>query len=139
MTDVSRDDASTCFVCGPDNEKGLQLKFSLVDDVCVAEFTPEAHMVGYDKLVHGGIIFSVLDDVMANWLFLKGVRAHTAKCEIRYREPTILGDTLRLEGEAIKVKGKLASMAGRAIRVSDGKVVAETTAAFMIADGELQP
>ena len=28
--------------------------------------------MGFQDTTHGGIIFSLLDDVMANWLFLKG-------------------------------------------------------------------
>jgi len=94
--------------------------------------------VGYDDLVHGGILFAVLDDVMANWLFLKGVRAHTAKCEIRYREPVHLGTTLALEGRATRAKGRMVMMEGKAVRADDGVVVAETTASFMVVDGTLQ-
>ena len=37
-------------------------------------------------MLHGGILYSLLDDVMANWSFLRGQRAHTARCEIRYRD-----------------------------------------------------
>ena len=95
-------------------------------------------MVGFDKLVHGGIVFAVLDDAMANWMFLKGVRAHTAKCEIRYREPLQLGSSVRLEATATRVKGRMVNMVGRAIRLDDSKVIAETTAAFMIVDGCLE-
>ena len=135
---TTRSDGSRCFVCGPDNPDGLQLIFSLENDVCRASFTPEAHTVGYDDLVHGGILFAVLDDVMANWLFLKGVRAHTAKCEIRYREPVHLGTTLVLEGRAKQVKGRMVMMEGKAVRAEDGVVVAETMASFMIVDGTLQ-
>jgi hypothetical protein len=32
-------------------------------------------------MTHGGLIYSALDDVMANWLFLQGARGHTAKCD----------------------------------------------------------
>ncbi len=133
-----RRDGSSCFVCGPDNPDGMQLQFFLEGDVCCGDFTPAPHMIGYDNLVHGGIIFAVLDDAMANWLFLKGVRAHTAKCEIRYREPVHLGCTLRLETTATAVKRRMVTMEGRAIRIDDGKVVAETTAAFMIVEGSLK-
>ncbi len=133
-----RDDGANCFVCGPNNPYGLQLKFAMVDDVCTASFTPPAHMVGYDNLVHGGVLFTVLDDAMANWLYFKGVRAHTAKCEIRYREPAKVESELRLEAWATQVKGRMVRMQGRAICAVDGGIVAETEGAFMIADGELK-
>jgi len=133
--DRGRADANACFVCGPDNPLGLRLAFRMAGDVCLAEFTPGAFHCGYDRLVHGGIVFSALDDVMANWLFLQGVRGHTARCEIRYREPVELGDTLRLEGRLVRRKGRLAQLAGRAVRVGDEVVVAETDGTFMVVDG----
>ena len=64
---------NNCFVCGPKNSSGLKINFSINEqDICIAEFTPEADHVGFQDTTHGGIIFSLLDDVMANWLFLKG-------------------------------------------------------------------
>ena len=78
--------ANRCFVCGPGNPNGLNVRFRIEQGVCVGEFTPAADHVGYDKVTHGGIIFSLLDDVMANWLWLQGEQCFTAKAEIRYRE-----------------------------------------------------
>lgn len=132
MTETrERPDANQCFVCGPDNPLGLRLAFRMDGDVCRAEFTPGPFHCGYDRLVHGGIVFSALDDVMANWLYLQGIRGHTARCEIRYREPVELGDSLRLEGRLVKRKGRLAILTGTATRDGDGVVVAETEGTFM--------
>lgn len=129
-----RVDANHCFVCGPDNPIGLRLPFRLEEGVCRSEFTPcDAH-VGYDDLVHGGIIYCTLDDVMANWLFLQGVRGHTARCEVRYRQPLRLGEQLLLEGRLLRRKGRLAILAGTARRASDQAVVAEAEGTFMVVD-----
>ena len=57
-----RDDANTCFVCGPDNPEGLQIKFRLEDGLCRAEYTPPPKFCGYDDVTHGGILFGLLDD-----------------------------------------------------------------------------
>jgi len=128
----SRPDANYCFVCGPDNPDGLQIEYRIDGDVCRAEFTPGPHHVGYDDMAHGGLVYSVLDDVMANWLFLQGIRAHTARCEIRYRQPVALGVRLRLEGRLLRRKGPVAMMEGCAIRETDGEVVADAQGSFMI-------
>lgn len=130
-----RADANQCFVCGPDNPIGLRLPFRMEGDVCRSEFTPCAAHVGYDDLVHGGIIYCVLDDVMANWLFLQGIRGHTARCEVRYREPMRLGGQLLLEGRLLRRKGRLAMLHGTARRASDDALVAEAEGTFMIVDG----
>ena len=128
-----RSDANRCFVCGPGNPRGLRLLFNIDDhDVCRSEFTPGSDPVGYDNMTHGGILYCALDDVMANWLFLKGSRAHTARCEVRYRQALKTGTTVLLEGRLIKRKGKVAFMQGLALKASDLSVVAEADASFMI-------
>ena len=128
---VIRSDANRCFVCGPGNAHGLQLTFRLEDDVCLTEFTPLAHHCGYDGVTHGGLIFSVLDDVMANWLFLKGQRAYTAKCEIRYRDSLPVGTPVIAEGRCVRQRGRLTQLTGVMKRVDNGDIVAETDASFM--------
>ena len=82
MTEQS-DSASHCFVCGPENPIGLHLTFRLENNICRAEFTPQPQHCGYTGITHGGIIFSALDDVMANWLVLQDKRAYTAKVDLR--------------------------------------------------------
>ena len=120
-----------CFVCGPGNPIGLGVKFRLEEDVCVAEFTPEDRHMGYPGVTHGGIVFSLLDDVMANWWFLKGVSCMTAKADIRYRSSLPIGTPVRLEGRCEKRRGRLAVMAGCVKGQADGFVYAEATGHFM--------
>ena len=130
-----RPDANQCFVCGPDNPLGLRLPFRMDGEACRSEFSPGPFHCGYDRLVHGGIVYCTLDDVMANWLFLQGIRAHTARCEVRYREPVELGDRLLLEGRLLRRKGRFALLSGTATRASDNTVVAEAEGTFMMVDG----
>lgn len=130
------DFAHNCFVCGQDNPIGLQLDFRIEDGVCLSEFTPGENHVGYPGVVHGGMIFSALDDVMANWLYLQGARAYTAKCEIRFRKAGTVGDRLRLEGRHVETRGKVVRMEGRAIRDEDGVVVAESQGTFMVINAD---
>ena len=125
--------SNQCFVCGPRNPIGLGVTFELDGDVCRGEFTPRPEHMGYDQVTHGGIVFSLLDDVMANWVWLRGERCFTARAEIRYRSELPVGTPIRLEGRCLKRKGRLAQMEGRLIRKSDDYVVAEASGALMIA------
>ena len=134
-----RQDADACFVCGPANPIGLRVSFRLEGEICRAEFTPEPHHQGYDGVTHGGIIYSLLDDVMANCLFLRGIRAYTAKCAIRYRDPVPVGTPLRLEGREIKRKGQFVILEGRALRVEGGDVAAEAESTFLLVTPEDAP
>jgi acyl-coenzyme A thioesterase PaaI-like protein len=129
-------DANRCFVCGPGNPTGLRLQFHIdTADVCRSEFTPGPDHGGYARLTHGGIVYSVLDDVMANWLYLKGMRAHTARCEIRYRQPLAIGTRVLLEGRLLRQKGKVAFLQGKMLKADDGTLVAEAEASFMVVEG----
>ncbi len=129
-----RAESNQCFVCGPGNPIGLGVSFELVGDVCVAEFTPQDAHMGYPGVTHGGIVFSLLDDVMANWWFLQGVRCFTAKADIRYRAELPIGTRVRLEGRCEKQKGRLGVMSGRVLGADDGFVFAEATGHFMAAN-----
>ncbi len=71
---------------------------------------------------------------MANWLFLKGLKAFTAKCDIRYRDALPIGTPVTLEGHCLKQKARLTVMKGVMTRIDTGQVVAETEGAFMMAD-----
>jgi acyl-coenzyme A thioesterase PaaI-like protein len=124
--------ANGCFVCGPENPIGLGVHFRLEGDTCIGEFTPRPEHTGYDRLTHGGIQFSLLDDVMANWLWLRGLQCFTARAEIRYREHLPVGTPVRLEGRCNRQKGRLALMEGRIIRLDNEAVVAEASGSFMI-------
>ena len=126
------DEANCCFVCGPGNPIGLDVRFRIEDEVCRAEFTPDARHTGYRDVTHGGILFSLLDDVMANWLWLKGIKSFTARADIRYRAELPIGTAVRLEGRCIIRKGRLAQMEGKVIQQADGTVVAQATGRFMI-------
>jgi acyl-coenzyme A thioesterase PaaI-like protein len=130
MNDM-RTDGNRCFVCGPVNSIGLKLVFRIEDDVCRSEFSPSEMHCGYDGVTHGGIIFSVLDDVMGNWIHLKGIRAYTAKCDIRYKDNLPTGTKVRVEGRCIKRRGRLIVMGGKMIRDDTNEIVAETQASFM--------
>tara|TARA_B100001996_G_scaffold378532_1_gene362831 strand:+ start:869 stop:1276 length:408 start_codon:yes stop_codon:yes gene_type:complete len=122
-----------CFVCGPENPIGLKIKFIIDDDdICRAEFTPVETHVGFQDTTHGGIIFSLLDDVMANWLFLKGKPAQTAKCDLRYKNSLQTGETVMLEGHHLKTKSRMAMMYGVMKTKEEEKVIAECHAKFMI-------
>jgi len=140
MSERARGDADNCFVCGTHNPIGLKVSFTLDGDSCRGRFTPGANHAGFDQVTHGGIVFSLLDDTMANWLFLQGARGFTAKCEIRYRQPLPVGTEVALSCRLKQRKGRLVQLESSAERVDNGSVVATAEASFMIDDfGRLPP
>jgi uncharacterized protein (TIGR00369 family) len=124
--------APMCFACGVDNPIGLKIHFNVEGDVCTAEFTPNENHVGFSDTVHGGIIYTILDDVTANILYQQGRKAHTAKCEIRYRQPVRVGDELKLKGWIENERRRLIVLKGEVRRAVDDVLVADCESSFML-------
>jgi acyl-coenzyme A thioesterase PaaI-like protein len=121
-----------CFACGPDNPIGLKIKFHVEGDVCTAEFTPNENHVGFQNTVHGGIIYTALDDLTANILYQQDRKAHTARCEIRYRHPCTVGEKLALKGWIDSERRRLIMLKGEIRRAVDDVLVADCEASFML-------
>ena len=131
LTDTERAQANHCFVCGDANPVGLRVRFRLDGDVCRAEFTPDERHQGYENVMHGGLLFSLLDDVMANWLWLQGHACFTARADVRYRAPVPLHQPLALEGRLRRARGRLYEMEGRVLDAASGTCLVEAEARFM--------
>ncbi len=131
---TSRTEADHCFVCGPENPIGLKINFRLTTKGCAGDYTPRKEHSGFNGVTHGGIVFAILDDVMANWFYLQGGYGHTAKSEIRYRAPMPVGVTVKLECEVVKERGRLIQLKSWATDKLSGKVYAEADASFMLSE-----
>ena len=130
-SDAPIEDAPMCFACGQANPIGLRIRFELKDGEVTAEFTANENHVGYENTVHGGIIYSTLDDVMANVLYLQNIKAHTARCEIRYRRPLEVGQTILLRGWIESERRRLIQLRGEARLADSDHIVADAEASFM--------
>ena len=124
--------APMCFACGPDNPIGLRIEFHVEGNECTGEFTPTENHVGFQDTVHGGIIYTALDDVTANILYQQGRKAHTARCEIRYRQPSKVGEKLLLKGWIENERRRLVLLKGEIRRSSDNVIVADCESSFML-------
>lgn len=122
-------------MCGPENRAGLRVSFRLEGEGVRGDFTPETHHQGYDGLTHGGILASLLDDAMVNCLFLRGVRAYTARLSVRFRRPAPTGRPLRVEAEVVERRGPVATCRARAF-LEDGALAAEAEGTLRVAEGE---
>jgi uncharacterized protein (TIGR00369 family) len=88
---------SNCWICG---KTGLGLEFALGQNGKVtAEIDCQNIHQGYDGILHGGIIASLLDCAMVNCLFAHGIAAFTAEIKVRYRHPVAVNQTAILKAE----------------------------------------
>lgn len=123
-------DDQMCFVCGPRNPIGLKLAFSFIGDTYVTRFTPKPQHQGYVGVTHGGIVATVLDEVMARLVHVKGYNAVTAEITVRLKQPARTGEELLFSGWIEGARGRVIDCAAEA-RDSSGTVIAEAFARLL--------
>ena len=78
-----------CFGCGKDNPIGLHLEFKFEGDKYFATKVVPREYQGYEGMVHGGILTTMLDEAMASYVKDKyGLKAVTGTLKMRYKSPT---------------------------------------------------
>jgi uncharacterized protein (TIGR00369 family) len=97
-----------CLVCSQSNPLGLGLEFTARDDGSVsASFLAHSAIEGYQGLLHGGMIASLLDGAMTNCLFAGGRMALTAELKVRYRKPVFIGQEMLIRAWITKSQAPL--------------------------------
>ena len=107
MTALPLDDDAMCFCCGPKNPIGLKLEFETTADGRMRTiWTPRKEHQGFKDIVHGGLVATVLDEVMVRLLYLRGISAVTAGMETKWIEPVRWGRPYRFEGWIVQDRGR---------------------------------
>lgn len=119
-----------CFACGPLNLHGLHLDIKHDGAVTYVDFTPGEDWQGVEGIVHGGLVATVLDEVMAWELYGFDEVAVTARMEVTYRKPVPTGQPLRATARLVENRGRAKRLHGE-IRDSSGELLASSDALFV--------
>jgi len=122
-----------CFACGTLNVHGLQLELHAGEDRCWVETTLAERFQGWDGIAHGGIICTILDEVMAWALVDHDMWGVTARMNVEFKKPVPLGRPIRAEGRVLEARRRLVEAEGVILDPADGTVLARSTATFMAA------
>jgi uncharacterized protein (TIGR00369 family) len=120
-----------CFACGTLNTHGLQLELHAADDRCWVELELAERFGGWEGIAHGGIVCTILDEVMAWAVVDHDMWGVTARMSIEFRKPVPLGRTIRGEGRVTSVRRRLIDAEGVLLDAADGTVLARSTATFV--------
>ncbi len=102
MSRIILDDDAYCFCCGADNPIGLKLAFEETEQGGMRTlWTPRKEHQGFKDIVHGGLVATVLDEVMVRLLYLRGIHAVTAGMETKLLRPVRWGRGYRFEGRIV--------------------------------------
>ncbi len=131
-TRIAVRDDHNCFGCGATNPWGLHLTFLAEPNGAVrTRWVPEVNHQGYAGMVHGGIISTVFDEVMAWAVTNAGIWAVTARLSTTYRKPVEIGVPIIARAEVASVTSRTADVTATIRRASDSLLLAEATARFI--------
>jgi len=102
-------DNQRCYVCGKDNPSGLHVQFT-VDHTArtiTGRFTPRQDHEGWEGIVHGGIIATLLDEAMVKLAAHLDLPSVSAEITVKFKAPVASGEELIVTGKMIKESNRL--------------------------------
>jgi acyl-coenzyme A thioesterase PaaI-like protein len=123
-----------CFACGALNEHGIHLDLHVDGDRCWTELALPERFQGWDGIAHGGIISTILDEVMAWSLAATDNWGLTARMTVEFKRPVRLGIPIRGEGWITTARRRIIETAARLTDAGTGEVLATATAIYVAAD-----
>jgi uncharacterized protein (TIGR00369 family) len=128
-----------CFGCGSENHSGLHMTFETNGEKIRSKITVSPQFRGWSKLVHGGVISTILDETMS-WaaIFLLKRFILTKQMTIQFHCPVYIGSPINVIGyikdksgeRRATVKAKLFNDQGKLCASSEGEFVLYTKEQF---------
>lgn len=134
MTKRKQPNSQMCFICGMQNPIGLKIFFYEQEDGSViANYAPTEEYQGYPGVLHGGIVTALLDETIgrATMSAIGGEFTMTAKLELRFLKPVLIGQPLSVMGRVEKVSRHGLTGSGE-LRLADGSVAVEASGLFVM-------
>ena len=112
--------------------KGLRLTFEIDKEkqTLKTTFIASPTFQGWDGIVHGGIISTLLDEAMAKLIYELGYQAVTASLEIKFKKPAPILEPLRVYGQIAEVSKRLIRAKAHVAK-EDGTILATGTSTFL--------
>ena len=127
-----------CFGCGDRNPIGLHLAFATTSGGVIAQFVPLLEHQGFENVIHGGIIATVLDEAMAWATAAAGAWAVTGDMRIRFRAPLSVGQSTTVIASIEQRRARLITATATLSRDDNGETIATATGSFLRVDQETE-
>ena len=119
-----------CFACGDTNPIGMHLHIELGEGTASTTWTPGRDFVGWEDKVHGGLLSTLLDEVMAWAPSSYDSWAVTAEMSIRFRSPANPGEELTAKAWVDQRRRRIYHVRGQ-VHGADGRLIAEAEGRFL--------
>jgi acyl-coenzyme A thioesterase PaaI-like protein len=124
-------DPHRCFACGELNEQGLRLAIHTDPQGSWTETTLEPRFQGWEAVAHGGIVCTLLDEVMAWSVIGRGTWGVTARLNVAFRRPIPVSRPIRAEGWVVAENRRAQRTGGQVLDADTGEVLATAEGTFI--------
>ena len=120
---------TTCFGCSTKNTVGLKLRFWKTEKGCTSRCTIPEHFCGFEGMVHGGIIATILDEIAAwtNTAHFNRIGI-TLEASIQYLKPVPTNTEILVESKIVdhdnkrsKISGTISNQVGTILAKGESK------------------
>jgi acyl-coenzyme A thioesterase PaaI-like protein len=122
----------SCFVCGESNPFGLRLRFHTDGRIVRTEFVPRPEHIGFKHTVHGGIIATLLDEMMV-WACAVQTKqfGYCAELTVRFQQPLRPGEEAIAAAELMSNRRNRLFEARADLRNGAGALLAAATGKYL--------
>jgi uncharacterized protein (TIGR00369 family) len=123
----------SCFGCSPTNPCGLRMTFFTDGTSVFTELNVPEHTAGWKNLVHGGVISTILDEVMG-WsaIFLLKRFVLTKSISVDFLKPAFVGGKVRAEGKILDYRNAREAVMESTLFDGDGNLCFRGTGTFAV-------
>ncbi|MEW6573422.1 MAG: PaaI family thioesterase [Bacillota bacterium] len=126
-----------CFACSEKNPIGLKLKFRREGNEVKANFLVTPEHQGWPGYLHGGLVATICDEAMAQWMWLRGLEANTGELSVRFKHGIPVGTVVEVKAALTKSRGRLMILEA-SVLFPDGREAAVASGKFIRSDGEVE-
>lgn len=119
-----------CLCCGGLNPLGFKMKFHYEGEKLLSDTIIPKEYQGFANVVHGGVLGTLLDEMMVNLYWLKGVKAVTVEYKVRLKAPCPVNQRVLLSSWHLGANRNILLTAAEA-KLENGSLLAEASAKCM--------
>lgn len=123
-----------CFVCGKDNPLGfkIQVRYTEAELAAETELSLPREYQGWTEVIHGGILATLLDELMAHAVWRFAGPGVTLGMEVRFHKPLKPEETIRIRGVLQPGNSSRRQAEAEIIRLADGQKIASGKSRFLL-------
>jgi uncharacterized protein (TIGR00369 family) len=133
MAEFERD--NFCFACGKDNPIGLGMRVQLFPEGAKSRVSISPEYQGWTDVVHGGIVTTLLDEIMAHAVHNHVGDAVTTTLTVTFRQALKVNQPVDVIGRVTQRKKRSVSAEAEIRAADNGKVIAKAQSQFILLSG----